>query len=166
MTRLFCLLATLLLAVPALAAEDADAHAGHHPPAATEDASGQPDHDVVSAAHLGQNMETMRDVMAKIRQTADPAERKRLLGVHMLAMEEQIKVIRAVYANAGGHEHGAAGESKERGAKDKDKGMMGKETMGAGMMMKKMHKQMEQRMDALEQLLQQFIEHEAVEEAE
>ena len=171
MTRLACFLAALLLAAPVLAAEDADEHAGHHPPAAAEDGPGQSDHKTGSATHLQKNMQTMQDLMAKIRETTDPAEKKRLLGVHMLAMQEQIKTIRAVYAEAGGHEHGDGG--KGEGGKDgegkagegKQGGMMGeKGMMGGGMMMKKMHKQMEQRMDALEQLTEQLIEHEAAED--
>ena len=122
----------------------------------------------------------MQDLMAKIRETTDPAEKKRLLGVHMLAMKEQIKTIRSVYATTGGHEHGDEGKGdagkadmgkgdggKGDGGKQGGMGMMGeKGMMGGGMMMKKMHKEMEQRMDALEQLLQQFIEHEAVEQGE
>ena len=166
------------LAAPVLAAEDADEHAGHHPPAAAEDSPGAGDHKAGSVTHLQQNMQTMQDLMAKIRETTDPAEKKRLLGVHMLAMQEQIKTIRAVYARAGGQERGdggkgeggkdgqgKGGEGKQGGMMGEKGGMMGeKGMMGGGMMMKKMHKQMEQRMDALEQLLQQFIEHEAVED--
>ena len=185
MTRLACFLAALLLAAPVLAAEDADEHAGHHAPGAAEAGPGQGDHKVASATHLQKNMQTMQDLMAKIRETTDPAEKKRLLGVHMLAMQEQIKTIRSVYATGGGHEHadegkadagkgeagkdgeGKGGEGKQGGMMGEKKGMMGeKGMMGGGMMMKKMHKEMEQRMDALEQLLQQFIEHEAVEQGE
>jgi hypothetical protein len=176
MMRLACFLTALLLSAPILAADDADEHAGHHPPAAAEDGSGQPDHKVGSATHLQKNMQTMQDLMAKIRETTDAAEKKRLLGVHMLAMQEQIKTIRSVYAKAGGHEHGDEGKADAgkadagkadagKDGKGKQGGMMGEGgMMGGGMMMKKMHKQMEQRMDAVEQLLQQFIEHEAVEE--
>ena len=180
MMRLACFLTALLLAAPVLAADDADEHAGHHPAAAAEDGSGQRDHKVGSATHLQKNMQTMQDLMAKIRETTDVAEKKRLLGVHMLAMQEQIKTIRAVYARAGGHEHGDAGKAdgakdkgegargtrgrRAKGGEGKQGGMMGERGMMGGGMMKKMHKQMEQRMDALEQLLQQFIEHEAAEE--
>ena len=39
---------------------------------------------------------TMRELMAKIQEATDPAEKKRLLGVHMLGMQEQIKAVRAI----------------------------------------------------------------------
>ena len=174
--RLACLLTALLLAAPVFAADDADEHASHHPAAAADDGAGQRDSKADPAVRLQKNMQAMEVLMAKIRETADAAEKKRLLGLHMQAMQEQIQTIRTVNAKSGAHEHGEAGkadggkesehkDSDGKGGDSKQGGMMGERgMMGGGMMMKKMHKQMEQRMDALEQLLQQLIEHEAAEE--
>ncbi len=169
-----CLIAALLLAAPVLAAEEADEHAGHRPPAAAAAEGPVQGGRTDAAAQLQKNMQAMQGLMATIRASTDPAEKRRLLGTHMLAMEEQIKAIRALYAKSGGHDHAAGDRAKEDkdqdGAEGKQGGMMDEEKMGAammknGMMMKKMHRQMEQRMDAVEQLLEQFIEHEAVEDA-
>jgi hypothetical protein len=151
MTRLVCLFAALLLAAPVLAADEPDEHAGHHPPAApAAEAPAQADRPD-AAAQLQKGMQAMQDLMAKIRTTTDPAEKKRLLVAHMRAMEEQARSIRALYAKAGAHDHASGDQRKE-----------GKGSAEGGM--KKMHKQMEQRMEAVEQLLEQFIQHEAVEE--
>jgi hypothetical protein len=154
----FLLAAGLALAgSPALGAEDADEHAGHHPPAAAAGGDAQPpkQHEVTSQTHLQKNMQTMRELMAKIQEATDPAEKKRLLGVHMLAMQEQIKALRAMSAADDEHEHSGGDSEGKQG------GMMGK----GGMIMKKMHEKTEQRIDALEQLMEQVIEHEAVQES-
>jgi hypothetical protein len=111
-------------------------------------------------------MKTMQDVMARIRDTADPAEKKRLLRVHMLAMQEQIRTMRS--ASPAAHDHGGAGAAKDGSGEGegsdstKDEGMMGG-MMKGGMM--KMHKQVAGRLDAIEELLGQLIEHEAAEDA-
>jgi hypothetical protein len=163
---LFTLLAALILAVPGARAEQdqqgKDEHAGHHP----SDAQSPGTREHSPAEHLRANMKTMQDVMARIRDTADPAEKKRLLRVHMLAMQEQIRTMRS--ATPAAHDHGGDGGAKESGAAGKggdamkDAGMMGG-MMKGGMM--KMHKKVEGRLDALEGLLEQLIEHEAAEDA-
>ena len=102
----------------ALSAEDVDEHAGHQPPK---------EHEVTSQTHLQKNMQTMRELMAKIQEATDAAEKKRLLGVHMLAMQEQIKALRAMSATGGEHDHSGGDAEGKQG------GMMGK----GGMMMKK-----------------------------
>jgi hypothetical protein len=169
MTRIACLLAAALVLAgsPALGADDdADEHAGHHPPAAAAGEAAQPakQHEVTSPSHLQKNMETMREVMGRIRETTDPAEKRRLLGVHMLAMQEQIKSIRAMSARGGGHDHSAGGGDGKQSGKTGEGGTGMGGMMGKGGMMK-MHKQTEQRIDALEQLMEQVIEHEAVEQS-
>jgi hypothetical protein len=162
-TILFALLSAALLAAPAARAaqaNDDDSPAAHQH--GTDEGSGQQAHD--PARHLQLNMKTMHDVMARIRDATDPEEKRRLLKVHMLAMQEQIRTIRT--ASAGGHDHaGEAGEGKGgegKGGDAKDGGMKKGGMMGGGMM--KMHKKMEQRTEALEQLLEQLIEHEAAED--
>ena len=158
MNRFLCLLAAIVLSTStAFAADDddADEHAGDHPAAEAADAPSADEHEhaVMSATHLQQNMKMMQELMAKIRDTTDPEEKKRLLKAHMLAMQEQIKVMRAMSAMRGGHDHGQHGKGGE---------MMRGDMMGAGMRMK-LHRRMERRMDAMEQLMEQLIEHEGVE---
>ena len=114
MMRLACLLTALLLAAPVLAADDADEHASHHPAPAADDGAGQRDNKAGPANRLQKNMQAMEDLMVKIRETADAAEKKRLLGLHMQAMQEQIRTIRTAYAKSGGHEHGDAGKADAR----------------------------------------------------
>jgi hypothetical protein len=163
-TMLLALLTASLLAAPIARAEHDDAdktdHAAHHPEAAEGTAAKRHD----PAQHLRENMKTMQDVMARVRQSNDPEEKKRLLRVHMLAMQEQIRTMRA--AGAGGHDHSEGGGAKEGQAAEAPAGKGGDAKkggmMGGGMM--KMHKKMEQRLEALEQLLEQLIEHEAAED--
>jgi Ni/Co efflux regulator RcnB len=168
-SMLLALLTVSVLAAPIARAaqEEADQaeHSAHHPQAA--EGTGAKSHD--PAQHLSENMKTMQDVMARLRQATDPEEKKRLLRVHMLAMQEQIRTMRA--AGAGEHDHSGGGDAKEhkdggapegKGGDAKKGGMMGGGMMGGGMM--KMHKKMEQRVEALEQLLEQLIEHEAAED--
>jgi hypothetical protein len=164
---LLTLLAALIVAVPGVRAEQdqqekEEEHAGHHQSDAQSPGTG--DHSPVE--HLRANMKAMQDIMARIRDTADPAEKRRLLRVHMLAMQEQIRTMRS--ATPAAHDHGGDGGAKESGAAGKggdamkDAGMMGG-MMKGGMM--KMHKKVEGRLDALEGLLEQLIEHEAAEDA-
>lgn len=168
-TMLLALLTVSVLGVQIARAEQEGAdkvdHSAHHPQAA--EGTGAKSHD--PAQHLGENLKTMQDVMARVRQSTDPEEKRRLLRVHMLAMQEQIRTMRA--SGAGGHDHSGGDEAKEhqeggapegKGGDGKKGGMMGGGMMGGGMM--KMHKKMEQRVEALEQLLEQLIEHEAAED--
>jgi len=163
MNRFLCLFAAIVLTTAtahAAEADEADEHAGHHQAVEAPEAPEmeQHDHDVLSATHLQENMKAMREMMAQIRATNDPAEKKRLLKAHMLAMREQIKVMLAMSSmrpGAGGMQHGKGG--------DMMKGDMMDEGMGGMMMQKKQHKMMERRMNSMEQLMQQLIEHESVE---
>jgi hypothetical protein len=168
---LFTLLAALVLTVPGARAEQdqpaKDEHAGHHPSEAQP--PGTKEHS--PAEHLQANMKAMHDVMARLRDTADPAEKKRLLRVHLLAMQEQVQTMRS--ASAPAHDHSGASTAKDGGGESKggdgtkDEGMM--EGMMKGGMMKggmmKMHKQVEGRLDAIEGLLEQLIEHQAAQDA-
>jgi hypothetical protein len=173
---LVAFLTALVLGMPAARAAndedengDEEEHAAHqHGTAAGGEASGQKGHN--PAKHLQMNMKTMQEVMTKIGETTDPAEKKRLLRVHMLAMQEHIKTMRSISADqqpgsgSSAHDHGDQGT---KGGDSKKGGVMGGGMMGGGMMgggMMKMHKKVEQRLDAIEQLLEQLIEHGAAED--
>jgi hypothetical protein len=129
---LLTLLTVSVLGAPMARAEQEEAdqadHSAHHPQAA--EGAGAKSHD--PAQHLSENMKTMQDVMARVRQATDPEEKKRLLRVHMLAMQEQIRTMRA--AGAGGHDDSGGGAAKDqqdggapqgKGGDPKKGGMMG-----------------------------------------
>jgi len=160
------------LALPALAQEEEDEHAGHHPPPASQENA------LASPAENG--FERMRSLIAQAQAAQDPAVRSQLLAEHLQLMREQVRAMRVppTPAGDGGHDHSAAaavtqtaaseGAGKKGGMMDKcgmmDKGGM----MGKGEMKKKggmmgMHKRVEQRLDAIEQMLEQLVEREALE---
>ena len=158
----------LSLTAPAVLAEhDADEHAGHHPQEQAAAPAPQAEHDhSQGGGKLQQNMKKMQDLMAQILKTEDPKMRSELLQQHLQAMREQIMMMRRMAAmkmemmggDGKGDATGGDGKAeKKEGMMDGKKGGM----MGGGMMM--MHKKMEQRVDMLEQLLEQMVEHEAAE---
>ena len=83
MNRLITALSTIVLAgaiALAQAQETNDAHAGHHP-ATTQSPQDAPP------------MQKMRDLMARIRTTEDPAVRTELLKQHRELMQAQMKMM-------------------------------------------------------------------------
>lgn len=136
------------------------------------------------AAHTGsttaspadplRGMKEVEGLMAQITAISEPARRRELLASHLSAMRDQMRVIRAAAmqktaadmkgANADDPHAGHGEASDKTGGKDAAKskgGMMDRKKMGGGMMKK--HQQVEQRLDLLERMLQQLIEHEAIE---
>jgi len=121
------------------AAEEED-HSAHHPaPAASAESA--PD-------ALQQGMRRIEDLMYQIRNTDDLERKRTSLAEHLQAMRDQMLLVRT-----------AGRPAKTTEQKDGGMGMM----KGGGMMEK--HKQVEQRLDMLERLLQQSVEREAAEEA-
>jgi hypothetical protein len=119
-------------------------------------------------------MKTMQDQMAKIHSTTDPKEREKLLKEHMQSMREGMKMMGAMMDKGGmGMMGGKKKSAQADAAKDAQgadaatgsaaAGGQGGEMMMGGMMMKK-HKKMQERMDAMQQMLEQLIEREAVEQ--
>jgi Mg2+ and Co2+ transporter CorA len=168
MNRLTLLvLLTPLLAVPLAQAADEEDHSAHHPAVEKGDAA--------SASEdkgMGKNrdkMKKMQELMSKIHSTDDPKERARLLNEHMQAMRESMKTMNAMM-NKGDVMGGKKKKESVSGEKDdhqhEDDARTAKPSEGGEMMMggmMKMHKDMEQRMERLEKMLEQVIEHEAVE---
>jgi hypothetical protein len=145
-------------------AQNDDEHAAHHPEGNAQGAApgAKPDG---SLTQLAKNMQKIRDLMAQIHATDDPAKRDELMTEHLKAMREQMKAVLAM-APAGRKSGEPADDHAGHGAQDgkkepKGEGMMGKGMMGGGMMMQK-HKQMEGRVRMLELMLEQMIEREAV----
>lgn len=159
--------ALLLLALSGQTAfaQSDDEHAAHHPEGNAQGAApgAKPDG---SLSQIATNMQKIRDLMAQIHATDDPAKRDELMTEHLKAMREQMKAVLAM-APAGQKSREPADDHAVHGAQDgkkepKGEGMMGKGMMGGGMMMQK-HKQMEGRVRMLELMLEQMIEREAVE---
>jgi hypothetical protein len=164
-TSTLILLSGLALAAPlALAQEEVD-HSTHAGPAAEEAApapeeqGGGHDHGTAKPSPARENMQKTEGLMAQIAQSADPAEKRELLRAHLQALREQMKLLRSERA-------GMKMAAKSDGNKDAG-GMMGGMMKDGGMMkgggMMGMHKKMVDRVDMLERVLQQLIEHEAVE---
>lgn len=154
------------LALPALAQDQTDEHAGHHPAPA-----GQADTPEIPARD---GFERMRSLIAQAQAAQDPAVRSQLLTEHLQLMREQVRAMRVPPGTAAdaGHDHGAAAaaQTAESDGAGKKGGMMEKcGMMDKGGMMKKkggmmgMHKRVEQRLDAIEQMLEQLVEREALE---
>jgi hypothetical protein len=169
------LLTAAALCLPLVArGQAADEHAAHHPQDQSAATSGEPATAPPESgarggtAALEQGIKRLQALMAQINQTSDPAEREKLLHQHMAGMLEQMKLMRQQgsgmkMAMMG---DGMKGGDKKDGAANKpDKGdnMMGGGMMGGGMM--KMHKMMENRIQMLELMLEQAIEHAHASEA-
>lgn len=152
------LLLTATLALPIAQAADEEDHSAHHPGAGETQTTPAPD------AMAGEKrmekmraqMEKMHEQMEKIHATTDPQERQKLMEEHMQSMRESMKTMRGM-----GGKMGMMG-------KKKDAPMMeggGKEADGKpmGMMMMKRHKMMEDRLDMMEMMMEQMMEHENAE---
>jgi hypothetical protein len=170
------LLSALALSVPAAAfAQTADEHSAHHPQgqaAAPGTAEQAPE---AGAQALDQGIKKLQDLMTRIQQAKDPEQREALLHEHMVAMLDQMKLIRKQAASmkmammgGGMGMMGMMGGQQKQGAKQSGEGgMMGGDMMG-GMMgggMMRMHKMMERRIETLELMLEQAIEHAHAREA-
>ena len=92
--------------------------------------------------HMGKmqgNMKAMQAQMDKIHKTTDPKERQKLMQAHMTAMQENMKAMRGMGGPMmkGGGEHG--------GMKDGD--------------MMKRHEMMANRMDMMQMMMEQMMQH-------
>jgi len=135
------------LAVPLSHAAEEEDHAGHHPGTdAADEASAAPKKDKMHA-----KMKKMQEQMEKIHESKDPEERQKLMQEHMESMREGMKAMRGMGRKPKGEcPDEGDGEAAEKG------GMMG------GMMKK--HKLVEDRLDAMQKMIEQMLEHEAAEQ--
>jgi hypothetical protein len=154
--------------------EDPD-HAAHHadaqPPVAAPSAPDAPPPGSMQAG-----MKRIQDLMSQIQQTADSVQRRELMSRHLTALRDQIRAMRAaasrkmammredkVPADRAREEDDPHAGHRQDEAPGKAEGQKKPMMMGGGMM--KMHKRVEQRLDAIEQILEQMIEREVVERA-
>jgi hypothetical protein len=172
-----------LLAVSLAQAADEEDHAAHHPGADPSQAAPAPDDKAagMKMEKMQDKMKKMQEQMAKIHATSDPKERERLMKEHMESMREGMKSMHAMMDKGGmgmmgkkkprdeagaekdAHQHGdnASPGTPAAGGQGGEM-MMGGDMMKGGMM--KMHKKMQDRMDAMQKMMEQIIEHEAMEQ--
>jgi hypothetical protein len=117
----------------AFAQVNPEEHAAHHPDAT---ASSQ-DHSA-----------SMKALMEKLKNTKDPAERKRLLAEHRQLMHEQLDTMRHMNCDMGG----------QMDASKKDGASQGGMMAGGGMM--KCHEMTQARMSMMIDMMGQMMEHE------
>ncbi len=152
------ILLACLLAVPVAQAQGEEDHTAHHPDADQSQAAPGQD-DKAAATKMGEmqdRMKKMQELMSKIHSTSDPKERDKLMREHMESMREGMKSMRAMMDKGG-----MMGKKKDASSGSPAGGDQGGEMMMGGMM--KMHKSMQGRMDAMQKMMEQVIEHEAVE---
>jgi len=115
-------------------AQTAEDHSVHHPDQKANIPAAEQPADKSSLMQAKQNMEHMQALMAKLHETKDPAERKRLLAEHQAAMHKQMDMMHSMMG----------------------KGMMskggGKEAGGMNMMM-----DMQSRMDMMQMMMEQMM---------
>jgi hypothetical protein len=102
-------------------------------------------------SHMSQMQEKMQAMQAQmdtIRNTTDPKERQKLMQEHMQAMQENMKAM-----------HGMGGPMMKSG--DEPGGMMkgGKKSGMAHGDMTKHHEMMEKRMDMMQMMMEQMMQH-------
>jgi hypothetical protein len=139
--------ASLFVAAPAIAA-----HEGHEgrvlddEPAGKVDATSCPADAGQLADYMLGNLQLQ---MAAIREADDPDERQRLLRNHLQTMQEVLELLES---RTGPPPQTARGTRQDKGT-------------GPGAMMRgsTMHRSLEQRVDRLQKLLEQMIEHEQAE---
>ena len=153
------LLLTAMLALPIAQAADEEDHSAHHPGAEEGQAASAPDNMAgeKKMEKMQEQMKKMHDQMEKIHATKDPQERQKLMEEHMQSMRDGMKAMRGM----GGGKMGMMGKKKdgpmmEDGGKEKDGKPM-------GMMMMKRHKMMENRLDMMQMMMEQMMEHENAE---
>lgn len=100
------------------------------------------------ASQMQEKMKAMQGQMDTIRQTTDPKERQKLMQEHMQAMQANMEMMRGMGGAAmkGGGEHGGMA-------------MGGKEAGMSGGDMTKRHEMMEQRVDMMQMMMEQMMQH-------
>lgn len=99
-------------------------------------------------SQMQQNMKTMQVQMERLRTTTDPTERQKLMQEHMQSMQENMKMMR----NMGGPMMMGSGQSGGMTAMGRQKDMAGGEMMQRQAMMEK-------RMDMMQMMMEQMLQH-------
>ena len=148
----------LLMSVPVAYADDA-----HHPEQggtpAVKSAPDQAMSSGVADAQMAKAQERMKQaqaLMAKLRESKDPVERKRLMQEHMQAMRDTMGMMRGMRMGmmGGGQGMGMMGGGQGMGMMG---GGQGKGSAKTGGMMP-MHQMMEDRMEMMQMMMEQMFE--------
>lgn len=97
------------------------------------------------------NMEKMQQQMEKIQATSDPKERQKLMQEHMQAMQENMKAMRGMCGPMGSGQPGGMSMGKHKDMKGGD--------------MMKQHDMMEKRMDMMQMMMEQMVQHQKAQES-
>jgi len=168
-SHVIALAACIALTAPVAFAQTKEEHESHHPdasttpPAAAEDSKGEAAMGMMKS--MQQNMKIMHELMEKIHSTSDPAEKTQLLKQHMQAMRDQMKDMQGM---SGGMMKGMMDGGVEQGAKKQKDAMAmmcgGKKGGKSGDMMMKCHRMMQTRVDMMQEMMGQMLEHEEAEQ--
>ena len=155
----FTILLACLFAVPVVQAADEEKDAAHHPGADQSQATpAQDDKAAMKMDKMQEKMKTMQEQMGKIHAAKDPQERKKLMKEHMQSMQEGMKMMGGMGAGMRG------GDMMAKARKDQAESMT---DVGDGMemcMMMKKHKSVEARLDIMQMMMEQMMEHESAEQ--
>ena len=151
----------LAVSIPfAIAQDQKDEHASHHPAPATDSGASQASTDDQAAGKsspVHENMNKVESLLQQVQETDDPAQKRQLLGQHLQALRDQLRLMRG--------EHAPMKKSMKEDGKKEDgmkEGMMKKGDMMGGMMT--MHRKVEQKLDMLERTIQQIVEREVAQD--
>ena len=150
-----------MLAAPIAQAADEEDRAAHHPGADQRQAApAQGDKAAeMKMEKMHEKMKKMQEQMEKIHSTKDPAERQKLMKEHMQSMQEGMKMMGAM---AGGMKDA---DMMTKAKKDQVESMAdARDGMGMCMMMMKKHKSVESRIDMMQKMMEQMMEHESAEQ--
>lgn len=155
----FTIFLACLFAVPLVQAADEEDHAAHHPGADQSQATpAQDDKAAMKMDKMQEKMKTMQEQMGKIHAAKDPQERKKLMKEHMQSMQEGMKMMGGMGAGMRG------GDMMAKARKDQAESIT---DVGDGMemcMMMKKHKSVEARLDIMQMMMEQMMEHESAEQ--
>ena len=155
----FTIFLACLFAVPVVQAADDEDHAAHRPGADQSQATpAQDDKAAMKMDKMQEKMKTMQEQMGKIHAAKDPQERKKLMKEHMQSMQEGMKMMGGMGAGMRG------GDMMAKARKDQAESMT---DVGDGMemcMMMKKHKSVEARLDIMQMMMEQMMEHESAEQ--
>ncbi len=173
----------------ALAQVSPEDHAAHHPDQAATGKAATPTKKAaptsatpsaktapadVTVTDMQARMESMQELMDKLGQTKDPAERARLLAQHRRAMHEQLASMQHMGCPMMGENAGNMNGAERPGMTDKGMpgkeggGMMSQGMMNGGMMsadMMKCREMMQARMDMMVGMMDQMMRHEEAQDA-
>lgn len=150
-----------LFAIPVAQAADEEDHAAHHPGADQSQVAPAPDEKAAGMKmdKMQEKMKTMQEQMEKIHSAKDPQERQKLMKEHMQSMQEGMKMMGGMGAGMKG------GDVMAKGKKDQSESMSDAgDGMGMCMMMMKKHKSVEARLDMMQKMMEQMMEHEGAEQ--